>query len=212
MKHIISDVFPCPVYIAKRNSNLDSTEEKEIEDFVTINAHLGPYTTGALAQVSDNTEIFDTKLKNLKEFIEQHIKIYVKEIFNPKKELDFYITQSWLNVVEPGGNIATHYHANSIISGTFYVSTEEDDRITFSDPNAKVKELINFEQKGFTPWNANTWFFPANNNELILFPSWIEHEVAPNENATTDRISISFNTFVRGTLGMQDDLNELILK
>jgi hypothetical protein len=36
--------------------------------------------------------------------------------------------------------------------------------------------------------------------------------VAPNEKATKDRISISFNTFVRGTLGDNISLSELILK
>jgi hypothetical protein len=33
-----------------------------------------------------------------------------------------------------------------------------------------------------------------------------------NENATTDRISISFNTFVKGILGNKEDTTELILK
>ena len=38
------------------------------------------------------------------------------------------------------------------------------------------------------------------------------HKVEVNEKATTDRISISFNTFVRGTLGNSNNLTELVLK
>jgi hypothetical protein len=40
----------------------------------------------------------------------------------------------------------------------------------------------------------------------------MDHKVEVNEEATTDRISISFNTFVKGTLGVRKDLTELILK
>ena len=161
---------------------------------------------------SNNSDIFNGKLKKLKQFCEQHIKIYVKEVINPREELDFYITQSWINVTKPGEYHHQHSHQNSIISGVFYVSTEEDDRITFSDPNAKVKELIKFEKKAYNLWNSSTWFFPSITNELILFPSWLNHRVDPNEKATTDRISISFNTFIKGTLGIRKELTELILK
>ena len=75
----------------------------------------------------------------------------------------------------------------------------------------KTKEIIKFaELKDFNIWNSETWFFPVNNNELLLFPSCITHQVEPNEKATTDRISLSFNTFVKGTLGSRDQLTELI--
>ena len=48
-------------------------------------------------------------------------------------------------------------------------------------------------------------------NMLLLFPSWLSHGVKPNEQQTKDVISISFNTFVRGTLGQRENLNRLIL-
>ena len=82
-----------------------------------------------------------------------------------------------------------------------------------SDTELKLvkQELITFSPKVFNIWNSVTWFFPVNNNELILFPSWLQHKVEPNEKATTDRISISFNTFVKGPLG-QFGFNELVLK
>ena len=198
--------FPIPVYHTHRNSDLDLIEKKEIEDIIDK----GMWSRVSHS-VSQNNFIFDTKLKNLKEFCEQHIKKYAEEILNPKQELDFYITQSWLNITKPGEYHHKHSHSNSIISGVFYISTKEDDNITFSDPNAKVKELISFESKEFNLWNATIWTFPATNNALILFPSWLDHGVNPNKEATTDRISLSFNTFVKGTLGLRKDLTELIL-
>ena len=207
MKYEINNLFPSPVYIVKRDSNLSSKEEKDIEDIIKEGMYKN---TGN--STSNNNYIFNGKLKKIKQFCEQQLKIYVEQAINPKEELDFYITQSWLNVTKPGEYHHHHSHQNSIISGVFYISTEEDDKITFTDPNRKIKEKILFEQKEFNLWNSTTWFFPVNNNELILFPSWLSHQVLSNEKATTDRISISFNTFVKGRLGIHKDLTELILK
>jgi uncharacterized protein (TIGR02466 family) len=207
MSHSIYGVFPCPVYIVKRDSNLSPKEENEIKQIVKE----GMYTTIGNTS-SNNTDIFNGKLENLKQFCEQQIKIYVKEVISPQEELDFYITQSWLNITKPGQRHHEHSHQNSIVSGVFYISTEKDDRITFNDPNIKIKEFIKFEVKEFNIWNDAAWFFPAIPNELILFPSWLNHRVEVNQMATKDRVSISFNTFVKGRLGFNKDLTELILK
>jgi len=200
----INGIFPTPVYIARSNSDLTSNEEiqKIIKEGMVDNDN---------NLSSENNYIFDENLKELKQFCEHHIKTYVKEVIVPKEELDFYITQSWLNVTKPGQQHHQHCHPNSCISGVFYVSAEEDDSITFVDENWTLKELIKPEIKEFTMWNSPVWFFPAIAGELVLFPSWLQHKVRPNEKATTDRISISFNTFVRGKLGNKKDLTELIL-
>ena len=206
--HIIHGLFPCPIYIAKRDANLSPKEAKEIRKIIDKE---GMYKNAGNS-TSNNTDIFNGKLKKIKQFCEEQLNVYVKEVINPKEEVEFYITQSWLNVTKPGGYHHEHSHPNSIISGVFYISTEEDDKITFIDPNHKVKELIKFEQEEFNPFNSANWFFSVVTNQLVLFPSWLNHKVEVNEKATTDRISLSFNTFVKGTLGLRTDLTELILK
>ena len=138
----IVGLFPSPVYIVKRDSNLSPKEEKDIGKIIKEGLHK---ETGN--SQSNNSYIFNGKLKNIKQFCEEQLNIYVKEVINPKEKLDFYITQSWLNITKPGEYHHEHSHANSIISGVFYISTEEDDKITFTDPNNKVKELIKFEPK-----------------------------------------------------------------
>ena len=204
----IIGIYPSPVYVTKKDSNSDSIEEKEIEDIIKE----GLYKDGDLDHYTDNTYIFDTKLKNLKEFCEKHIKIYVKEILNPKQELDFYITQSWLNVVDPGGGIQPHRHANSIISGTFYQTVEETDKICFHDPNTqRTKCMISIEPNKGNPFTSKNWSATVDKNVLILFPSWLEHSVEPNEKATRNRISLSFNTFAKGIIGQKKHLNRLVL-
>ena len=82
----------------------------------------------------------------------------------------------------------------------------------FTDPNKAVKGILKLDQKEYNVWNSQTWFFPVENNLLFLFPSWLEHEVAPNEKATTNRISLAFNVFAKGNFGRTMNLNELILQ
>ena len=207
MKHMINGLFPTPLYVVKRDTNLSPKEEKEVRKIIEKEGT----KKNAGNTRSNNSDIFNGKLKKIKQFCEQQLNIYVKEVIVPKEELDFYITQSWLNITKLGEFHHKHSHQNSIISGVFYISTEEDDKITFTDPNAKLKELIKFEPKEFNIWNSGSWFFPSVTNELMLFPSWLDHQVVVNEKATTDRISLSFNTFVKGTLGEELDLTKLIL-
>ena len=190
MEHSIKGIFPSPIYVTKRDSIINSIEKKEIEDIIKE----GMNKSGSNF-VSNNFYIFNTKLNNLKEFCEKHIKIYVKEIINPKEELDFYITQSWLNMTQPGGSHFRHSHQNSIISGVFYVLSEENDGIQFYDTNTNTKERIKLETIENNAWNSNCWFLNVENYTLTLFPSWLEHSVEPNKNATTDRISLAFNVF-----------------
>ena len=204
MKGEIKGLFPTPVYIARSDSDLTSKEE--IQKIIKEGMVDNDYNLS-----TKNNYIFDENLKELKQFCEHHIKTYAKEVFAPKEELDLYITQSWLNVTKPGEQHHQHCHPNSFISGVFYVSTEEDDRITFIDQNWLLKEMMKPEIKDYNLWNSSNWFFPSITNELIIFPSWLNHRVQPNEKATTDRISIAFNTFVRGKIGINKDLTELIL-
>ena len=206
-KAMLKCIFPVPLYVAKRGLIVEEEkEEKEINDIIEEE---NSKTAQDLQVQSVNSHIFDTKLYNLKEFCEQHIKMYVKEIINPKEELDFYITQSWLNLTRPGGSHRMHVHGNSIISGVYYIATVEDDGILFYDPNMKVKRFLDFAKKS-DPFPCQS-FEKVNTGDLIIFPSWLDHGVQPNPKATTNRISLSFNTFARGTFGNHLSLDELTL-
>tara|TARA_Y100000590_G_scaffold395587_1_gene475711 strand:+ start:155 stop:778 length:624 start_codon:yes stop_codon:yes gene_type:complete len=202
----IDSLFSTPVYSVIRDSELNLEESEEIKSILEEGMR-----TNSGNEHSINSYIFKTKLKKIKEFCEQQIKKYVEIIISPSQELEFYITESWINVTKPGEFHHLHYHPNSIISGVFYVNTVPEDQISFNDPNYKVKGRFNFGgQKEYNHWNSAQWWLPVEDNQLILFPSWLEHEVKHVE-GNKNRISISFNTFVRGNLG-DNQLNNLVLK
>ena len=149
----IIDMFPTPVYKAKRDVDLDSIkqEEKEIKDIIKEGLDRNEFNS-----ITVNTYIFNTKLKNIKEFCEKHIKIYVKEIIKPKEEMDFYITQSWFHLTEPGEKMHEHTHQNSIISGVFYLSDIEDQKVYFIDASVNTKERLRIDPLEYNAWNASS--------------------------------------------------------
>ena len=196
--------FPVPVYVATRELIVENEKEKkEIEDIIKEGMRGNEGTNSQTV----NSHIFDTKLHNLKVFCEQHIKNYAKEIIDPEGNFDLYITQSWINLNKPGQSHTKHFHDNSIISGIYYIATVEDDKVQFHDPNAK----LNCSVSGLSVFYSSAAAISVNTHDLLIFPSWLEHSVEPNSKATTDRISLSFNTFAKGTFGNPITLNELIL-
>jgi hypothetical protein len=61
-----------------------------------------------------------------------------------------------------------------------------------------------------TPSNSRTYFLNAEENMLVLFPSFIPHAVVVN-NTDTTRISLAFNTFYTGVIGNETDVTLLEL-
>ena len=214
MTHKIVNIFPTPIYVAKRETEATTSELEDIKSIIekASEKETGSFSTEYIISSRKNTHLFDTKLNSLKAFCEHHINIYVNKIISPKNlELDFYITQSWLNIVHPGESHPVHCHTNSLISGIFYVSTVEGDAIQFYDPGSLMKNRTEIEMLEATVWNAPVQNLDIHKNELILFPAWLGHGVSGNASATTNRISFAFNVFVKGSIGEEARMTELVL-
>jgi uncharacterized protein (TIGR02466 family) len=116
-----------------------------------------------------------------------------------KKDLNFKITSIWANYNEKNNYNIKHIHPNSIFSGVFYVQCDEMNpaKIEFYHP---AHDLMGYDwdsdlYESFTKNNSSTWSFEPEENVLIIFPSWLNHEVKYNPSEKT-RISISFNMVV----------------
>jgi cupin superfamily acireductone dioxygenase involved in methionine salvage len=60
---------------------------------------------------------------------------------------------------------------------------------------------MEFSKKKNTEWNANVVKVGVEEGDLIIFPSWMKHDVSLNETKNRERISLSFNTFPIGEMG-----------
>jgi len=156
---------------------------------------------------SDNKSILDLEeFSHIKEKILTGLREYTYNLMG-WQELEFYITQSWLNVNPHESSHHKHYHFNSIVSGTYYLETSDEDCIVFYSDD---KPQLDFEKSFYNIYNASVYKVPIKTNTLVLFPSILTHSVDDNT-AEWERVSIAFNVFVKGTLGSEKHLTYLEL-
>jgi uncharacterized protein (TIGR02466 family) len=148
------------------------------------------------------------EMTEIREFVETAMLDYFKSVYAPKFDVTPYITQSWANFTEKGQYHHKHAHPNSIISGVFYPQADrESDKIYFYKDGY---ERIKLPAGEYNPYNSESWWYETGTGDLIIFPSNLTHMVQTKQGDGT-RISISFNTFVKGYIGSDESLTGLHL-
>ncbi len=161
-------------------------------------------------RMSSDTRVLDApELAGLRSFVSDQLAIYKQRLLRMRDGNEIYLTQSWANVSTRGQFHPKHKHPNSIISGVIYVSEDpggEQPPIRFH----RTTELFPLQllYDDLNEFNADCREFPVETGRLILFPSLVEHDVLPNS-SDGDRISLSFNTFVKGAVGGDSQLTAL---
>jgi uncharacterized protein (TIGR02466 family) len=103
------------------------------------------------------------------------------------------MTDCWVNIMPQQVVHGLHLHPLSTISGTYYVQTPKGcSAIKFEDPRLDRFMAAPPRRQDGDP-TQQPWFeVPAEAGKLVLFESWLRHEVAANP-VKTERVSISFN-------------------
>ena len=201
---IIQNLFPIPIYM----SNIDRKFTKQELQFITEQKKHCVKNQGNI-NTKDNYILNRKELKNIKKFIDKSCQDYLEKIISPKNNIELYTTQSWLNYTEENQYHHKHSHPNSVVSGVLYFDCDkENDKIKFT--NSKGYQQIKLEIDQYNIWNSETWWFPLETGQLVMFPSSTIHQVDTKQGNNT-RISLAFNTFYKGTIGSNSDLTELIL-
>jgi uncharacterized protein (TIGR02466 family) len=199
----INGIFPTPIYISKLNRELTPLElkfvDKNKKDFYKNDGNI----------TSNNNYILNEKpFANIKKELDLRVQDYFDKVISPANNITPYITQSWLNYTETNQYHHKHAHPNSLVSGVFYINChEEHDKIKFFNDTYKT---IKPEVKDWNIWNSESWWFSVKTGDVILFPSSLTHMVENKEGNNT-RISLAFNVFIKGIVGNNKNLTELIL-
>jgi uncharacterized protein (TIGR02466 family) len=103
------------------------------------------------------------------------------------------MTDCWVNVMSRGVAHSLHLHPLSVVSGTYYVRVPRGaPGLKFEDPRLERYMGAPPRKADAAIRNRNWVVMPAAPGGLLLFESWLRHEVVANS-AASERISISFN-------------------
>ena len=199
----INSIFPTPIYETSLNREFSQSEML----FINETKNKTKRNFGNIIS-EDNYILENIELKSIKEYLDLVLQDYFNKIICCSEKTVPYITQSWINYTEEDQFHHRHDHPQSLVSGVLYINANKDfDKIKFFKTNY---EFFRPEIKEFNLFNSSSWWFAVKTGDIILFPSSLTHDVEMKKGDNT-RISLAFNTFVKGSVGENDKISELIL-
>jgi uncharacterized protein (TIGR02466 family) len=125
--------------------------------------------------------------------LRRHVKAFTKSLDWDLAGRELAMTDCWINIMARQAVHGLHLHPLSALSGTYYVHVPAGSPgIKFEDP--RLDRFMAAPPRKMNPRLENrTWIaLPAAAGQVVLFESWLRHEVAPNP-VSGERVSISFN-------------------
>ena len=150
----------------------------------------GGYTSyGSAHRMNRMSPTFGT----LERAIDRHVARFARSLDLDLAGRKLVMTDCWVNIMPRGTAHGLHLHPLSTISGTYYVRTPRGcPGLKLEDPRlermmAAPPRLAKAAREN-RPWVM----VPAEAGTVLLFESWLRHEV-PANTVAGERISISFN-------------------
>ena len=186
---MIVDLFPTAVGIYDLH-DINLEELKSVIESIETKDHTlveGGVSSWNQNYPNDSYILNDSKLTFLKDTIQNFLNNYCIE----SSIAPVMITNSWHNIMPPGGKTARHRHTG-VVSGAFYVEAESGTCpfIVHSPLQAHNAVMVKTMNGKYT---SDTLGIDTVSGRLVLFPCWLEHETEVNK-SKNNRIVISFNT------------------
>lgn len=177
--------------------NADLTDEcRRLRDFDgagrrwSAKNYPGGYTSYAsmneLHRFSSTFATLETKLT-------RHVRAFARALEMDLRGRTIRMTDCWVNIMPHRTAHSLHLHPNAVVSGTYYVATPKGCAgLKFEDP--RMSKFMAAPPRLPKTSDANRLYvtYPAEAGKLLLFESWLRHEVVANP-VKSERLSISFN-------------------
>jgi uncharacterized protein (TIGR02466 family) len=206
-KPTIVPLFSAPVYI----NNVGDFARPNIQslDFSSTMPNGGSYN---FLSTTDKNILDRPDFKDVHAIVMKEVNVYARDLLAVNANIEFYITNSWINIHKRGHSAGSHSHHNSLLSGVLYLKTTETsgDLVFHRDIHSLVPfpPALDLDMDSFNLYNCKSWGHRPKTNDICLFPSVVMHSVDPNE-SDEERWSLAFNVFVRGNIG---SLHKLSIK
>ena len=103
------------------------------------------------------------------------------------------MTGLWAMINPPGARNTVHTHPLNFLSGVYYLKVPKNSgNLVFIEPRPQAEVFDPPKKPDVSVHFAHSVQWEAKENNLIFFPSWLQHEVQQN-NSNEDRIILSFN-------------------
>jgi uncharacterized protein (TIGR02466 family) len=150
----------------------------------------GGYTSyGSMDALHRFSSTFDRLRRN----VDRHVRRYTQSLYWSLGERTLQMTDCWLNIMPAGCAHSFHVHPQAVISGTYYVRVPRGaPGLRFEDPRmTRLMAAPPRSDDAPREWRTHA-LMPAQTGSVILFESWLRHEVPANP-VSSERVSISFN-------------------
>ena len=125
--------------------------------------------------------------------LDAHVSRFAHSLAFDLRERELAMTDCWVNIMPRRVAHGLHLHPLSSISGTYYLATPP------GSPGLKLEDPRLERMMAAPPRRASAradlrpWVvIPARAGTLVLFESWLRHEV-PANSVAGERVSVSFN-------------------
>lgn len=144
------------------------------------------------------------ELFQLMEFFRRSAAEYMRAL-RYRSTLELRLQCCWATSAVRGDRFEMHQHANSFVSGAFYLDVDANAKpVLFRDPRPQSRTLdLPLDEE--LRINRKYYEIGAGNGRLVVFPSWLEHRVRPSL-SDVPRTSLSFNMTVHGEVGSLEEL------
>ncbi|MCB0393851.1 MAG: 2OG-Fe(II) oxygenase [Bdellovibrionales bacterium] len=127
----------------------------------------------------------------LKKLIDKEVQSFVRKLEWDLQGGRIEMSTCWINIMGENCQHSFHLHPHSVISGTYYLSTPRGSG-SFKIEDPRIQSFMASPPKKKTAKSKMYLDITPRAGDLVLFESWLKHEVTPNR-ASKDRVSISFN-------------------
>ncbi len=136
---------------------------------------------------------FSSTFTRLERRIARHVRLFARALDMDLRGREIRMTDCWINIMPSSAAHSLHLHPLSFVSGTYYVATPRGcPGLKFEDPRLDRFMAAPPRRPGAKAANLTHVTYPARAGNLVLFESWLRHEVAQNR-VDAERISVSFN-------------------
>lgn len=199
----IEPLFAEPLFRTNISSAISEEQIRFIQQLKMVNNQTN--------LISEDLYIFERpELASIAEAVNEALQTFAREVIGVQQTL--YVTQSWSLVNPPGAGMHGHTHSNSIVSGSLYYAPLQSPAANMIFDRHRTYQQIQLrpEAEKTNIFNAPYRVVSPAQGDLILFSSDLQHLVEPNA-TKSDRHSIAFNSFVKGTFGDFRNVSELKL-